>query len=209
MTQPQSNLPRPFLDAPVQSRSRISGRLSMRPALVVFLLCLVLGTIVVGWRAKRRAENARSRARAEALATATALESQFGQASSAAEVLGALARHLGGAIPNFPKIAAELLAARPGVASLELQPGGVVSDIVPRAGNERIIGFNVLNHSAYGTGARAAIQKGGLTVTGPLALYRGEPGIVARVPVFLRGRDGRDAFWGFVAVSMRLSDALA
>ena len=208
MTQPQPNLPKPFLDAPVQARSRLSGRFTMRPALVVFLLCLVLGMIVVGWRAKRRAEDARSRARAEALAAATALESQFGQASSAAEVLGALARQLGGAIPNFPKIAAELLAGRPGVASLELQPGGVVSDIVPRAGNERVVGFNVLSHPAYGPGAKAAIQKGGLTVAGPLALYRGEPGIVARVPVLLRGRDGRDAFWGFVAVSMRLSDAL-
>jgi hypothetical protein len=31
---------------------------------------------------------------------------------------------------------------------------------------------------------------------------------VARVPVFQPGRDGRDYFWGFVAVSMRLSEAL-
>jgi hypothetical protein len=80
---------------------------------------------------------------------------------------------------------------------------------VPRAGNERAIGFNVLNYPAYRPGAEATIQRRVLTVAGPLPLYRGEPGIVARVPVFQRGRDGRDYFWGFVAASMRLSEALS
>ena len=136
------------------------------------------------------------------------MELQFSQVVSAAEVLGALARQHGGAIPNFQKVAADLLAARPGLASLELQPGGVVSDIVPRAGNARAIGFNVLNNPVYRPGANATIQRRALTVTGPLPLYRGEPGIVARVPVLQRGRDGRDAFWGFVAASMRVSEAL-
>jgi hypothetical protein len=66
----------------------------------------------------------------------------------------------------------------------------------------------VLNNPAYRPGATAAIQRRALTVSGPLALYSGAPGIVARVPVFQRGRDGRDAFWGFVAASMRITEAL-
>ena len=58
--------------------------------------------------------------------------------------------------------------------------------------------------------ARTRPSRGGLsTVTGPLTLDHGEPGIVVRVPVFQRGRDGREYFWGFIAVSMRLSEALA
>jgi hypothetical protein len=36
----------------------------------------------------------------------------------------------------------------PRLASLKLQPGGVVSAIVPQAGNERAIGFNVLKDPA-------------------------------------------------------------
>jgi sensor domain CHASE-containing protein len=131
------------------------------------------------------------------------------QAVSAAEVLGALARQSGGGISNFQAVALELLASRPGLASLELQPGGVVSDIVPRAGNERAIGLNVLKDEAQRPGAYAAIQSRVLTAAGPLTLYHGDAGIVVRVPIFHRGRDGRDAFWGFVAVSMRLSEALA
>ena len=201
-------LPNPFLDSQVGPRLRRPGRFAAQPALLAFLICLVLGLAAAAWRVKARADDARARATLEALARGSAVELQLSQVVSAAEVLGAVARQHGGTIPDFQKVAADLLAARPGLASLELQPGGVVSDIVPRAANARVIGLNVLNNPTYRPGATAAIQRRALTVTGPLALYGGESGIVARVPVFQRGRDGRDAFWGFVAVSMRLSEAL-
>ncbi len=208
MTKPSSTLPNPFLDAQAGSRSWSPGWLTARPALTVFLLCLVLGLPIVGWRAKRHADDARARARAEALARCATLELQFNQAVSAVEVLGALARQSGGTIPNFQQVAAEVQAAHRGLASLELQPGGVVRDIAPRAGNERALGLNLLTNPTYGPGANATIQKRALTLTGPLPLYRGDAGIVARLPIFVRGRDGREAFWGFVAASMRLSEAM-
>ena len=184
------------------------GRFAVQSVPTLFVLCLVLGLTVVVWRAKTRADAGRLHARTAAQARGTAVELQLGQALTAAEVLGALARQSGG-ISNFQTVALELLASRPGLASLELQPGGVVSDIVPRAGHERAIGLNVLKDAAHRPGAYVAIQRRVLTVTGPLTLDRGEPGIVVRVPVFERGRDGRDSFWGFAAVSMRLPEALA
>jgi sensor domain CHASE-containing protein len=201
-------LPNPFLHSQAGTRPRRPSQFAAQPALVGFLVCLVLGLVIVAWRAKTRANDARARAGLEALARGSAVEVQFGQVVSAAEVLGALARQHGGAIPDFQRLATELLAARPGLASLELQPGGVVSDIAPRTAYARVIGLNVLNHPTYRPGALATIQRRALTVTGPLTLYTGEPGIVARVPVFQRDRDGRDAFWGFVAASMRVSEAL-
>ena len=187
----------------------LAARFAARPGLILFVLCLGLGLAAVGWRAKARAETGRAHARTAAEARGAAVELQLSQAWTAAEVLGALARQSGGGISNFQTVALELLASRPGLASLELQPGGVVGDIVPRAGHERALGFNVLKDAAHRPGAYAAIQRRALTVTGPLALDHGVPGIVARVPVFQRGRDGRDYFWGFVAVSMRLPEALA
>ena len=185
------------------------ARFAARPVLILFVLCLVPGLAAVVWRAKARADAGRAHARIAAQARGAAVELQLNQALTAAEVLGALARQSGGGISNFQTVALELLAARPGLASLELQPGGVVSDIVPRGGHERAIGFNVLKDAAHRPGAYAAIQRRALTVTGPLTIDHGEPGIVVRVPVFPRGRDGRDYFWGFVAVSMRLPEALA
>lgn len=185
------------------------ARFAARPVLILFVLCLVPGLAAVVSRAKARADAGRAHAQTAAQARGAAVELQFSQALTAAEVLGALARQSGGGISNFQTVALELLAARPGLASLELQPNGVVSDIVPRAGHERAIGFNVLKDAAHRPGAYAAIQRRALTVTGPLTIDHGEPGIVVRVPVFQRGRDGRDYFWGFVAVSMRLPEALA
>jgi sensor domain CHASE-containing protein len=175
-----------------------------------FLLffCVVMGLGLVAWRAKVRAETARAIARVEARARGASLDLQFSQASSAAEVLGALARQARGGFTNFQKVATELLTAHPGLASLELQPGGVVSDIVPRAGHERTLGFNVLKDAGQRAGANETIARRVLSVTGPVTLDHGEQGIVARVPVFQRTSDGRDTFWGFVAVSVRLQEAM-
>lgn len=209
MTKPSPTLPNPFLEIQTGSHSPMLGWFGARPAWVVLLLCLGLGLPIVGWRANWQADDARARARAEALARSMALELQFDQAVSAVETLGVLARQSGGTIPNFQRAAAEVLATHRGLASLELQPGGVVSDIAPRTGNERAFGLNVLKHPVYGPSANATIQKRALTLTGPLTLYDGDAGLVARLPIFLRGRDGRDAFWGFVAASMRLPEALA
>ena len=169
-------LPNPFMNSEAGPRPRRRSRFAVQPALAAFLICLLLGLVIVGWRASARADDARARAGLEALARGSALELQFNKVVSAAEVLGALARQHGGAIPDFQKVATELLAARPGLASLELQPGGVVSDIVPRAANARVIGFNVLNNPTYRPGALATIQRRVLTVTGPVALYGGELG---------------------------------
>jgi hypothetical protein len=208
MTNTLQPLPNPFLNSQGSPRTRRPNWFAAQPALVAFLICLVLGLATVAWLARARANDARARASLEALARGSAVELQLSQVVSAAEVLGALARQHGGMIPDFQKVGADLFAAQPGLASLELQPGGIVSDIVPRAANARFIGFNVLNNPAYRPGASAAIQRRALTVSGPLALYGGAPGIVARVPVFQRGRDGRDAFWGFAAASMRITEAL-
>jgi sensor domain CHASE-containing protein len=164
---------------------------------------------VVAWRAKGRIETARAMARTVALATGGSLEVQLSQASTAAEVLGMLARQGRGGLTNFQKVATELLAAHPGLASLELQPGGVVSDIVPRAGHERSIGFNVLKDAAQRVGANEAIARRVSSVACLVTLDHGERGIVVRVPVFKRAPDGRDSFWGFVAISMRLQEALS
>ena len=185
------------------------GRLLARPAPIVFVLCLLLGLAAVAWRTQVRTDNARAAARTEALARGAAVERQFDQALTAAEVLAALARQGNGAIADFQKVATGLLATHSGVASLELQPGGVVSEVAPRAGHEQAIGRNVLTDPAQGPGARAAIQSRSPTVSGPLALDEGMLGIVARVPVFLKGRDGRESFWGFAAASIRLPEALS
>lgn len=176
------------------------------PAAAVFALALALGVIVVLWRSQIRADAGRGRAQTEAMARAAALELQLTRAVRASELLAAQARQSGGAIPHFQKFAGELLGMFPELASLELQPGGVVREIAPRTGNERAIGSNVLKDPAHGPGAVAAMQSRSTRASAPLRLYNGEPGLVITTPIFQATRDNQQRFWGFVAVSVRLSD---
>jgi sensor domain CHASE-containing protein len=199
----------PFVAPQTDSKPSLRSWFAARAGLVVFLLTLALGLAAVAWHANSRAKAARRFARIEAQARGAWVRGQLKHAVAALQVLSVLARQSGGAIPNFQKAGADLMASWPDLATLELQPKAVVSDIVPRAGYERVIGFNVLKDPAQSPSAQAAIQRHAPTVAGPLKLYRGEPGIVLRAPIFQRGRDGREVFWGFVAVSMRLTGPLA
>ncbi len=180
----------------------------IRPAIVVLVVALLVGGVVVTWRAVDRVEETRTAARMEAQARAAVLELQFQQAISAAEILTVYGQQSVSGIPGFPGIAANLLATRPAVATIELQPYGVVRDVIPKSGNERLIGLNVRTDPAQALGVEITIKRRMLTVCGPLPM-RGGQGIVARVPLFERTRTGAENFWGLAAVSMRLQDAFS
>ena len=199
----------PFSDSQSGGRPSVLSRLLARPAPVVFGITLLLGLAVVGWRAKVRADAARAAVRSEARALGTALELQFNQAATAAEVLGALARQGGGTVADFHAVADGLLLEHPGIASLQLQPGGIVSDVAPLAGHELAIGRNVLTDPTQRSEANAALQSHQPTASGPLMLEEGVMGLVLRVPVYSRSRDGRESFRGFAAASVRIPELLA
>ena len=102
-----------------------------------------------------------------------------------------------------------MMAAWPGLAWIDLEPGGVVSDLVPRAGHERLVGANVLTDPAQRASALEAGRISAPVVSPPIILDRGEAGLVVRAPVILRGRDGRDFCAGYVAAALRLREAQA
>src|SRR5690242_18806829 len=120
----------PFEASGAGSGSWLAGRLRDRGVLIALLLSLGIGLGLVAWRTRADAENRRARARAEARALALVLEGQVDGATAAAELLGSLARQEGLTL-NFQKAAAEVFAAHPGIASIELQPGGIVTDVYP------------------------------------------------------------------------------
>jgi sensor domain CHASE-containing protein len=196
----------PFAAPQVQAQTSWATRFSAPLVLAVLLASLAVGSTTVIWRVKARLDNARARAQAEAAAAAVAMESACQEALAPAEFLAAAIRHSSGSPPDFQKLGSELVASRPTVAWLELQPGGITSDVVPQAGNERLIGLNVWKDPVQRAGANLSMQRRLTTVTGPVRLPRGDPGMIARVPVIQRGRDGRESFWGFISVSVRLAD---
>jgi sensor domain CHASE-containing protein len=163
--------------------------------------------IAIGWE-KVRTSKDRVYVRTKAEALALALRLSVHPAESASEALGSMVRQSAGTAPDFQVLGNELLSAHAGVASLELAPGGVVSDVVPRSGNERALGFSLLKDPPRRAGASAASQRRRVTLAGPLRLYSGEPGIAALMPVYMRAGDGHESCWGFASASMRLSEVL-
>lgn len=162
---------------------------------------------MVAWRAQMRVADAMSRARTDALTITSQLELLFSQTLSAVEVLGALARQSGGPIQGFENVAADLLASRPAAGSLQLLPAGVVTQIVPKEANQAAIGLNILQDPEHRIGVNQAARRRSLTVAGPLRLPDGQMGLTALTPIFQRS-GGREAFWGFVAGSIRFTEVL-
>ncbi|HNQ09342.1 MAG TPA: EAL domain-containing protein, partial [Giesbergeria sp.] len=108
----------------------------------------------------------------------------------------------------FEGIATEMLPFYPGIAALGLSPGGVICCVVPRAGNEKSIGFNQLEDTAQNKEARRARDTGKLTLAGPVQLAQGGLGVVGRLPIFLGQGDDTQVFWGFSYVTLRFPQAL-
>ena len=184
-------------------------RLSLRAMLVWLALAAVLVAGLIYQQSRLLSESSRARARAEALAAARTLELQMAAPFTAADTLAALVRQSGGRLNDFQLLAAGLRSAKPSLAALELLPNGVVADVAPRAGREGTIGLNVFKDPTRQPGAMLAYQTRRPTVAGPVRLAGGEPGVLVQAPVFVPGRDGREAFWGLASAGVRLDGLIA
>lgn len=73
------------------------------------------------------------------------IENNISQALSATYPLATLIRTQRVGSVGFEGLVTEMISFYPGVGSLQLQPDGIISDIVPLKGNEGAIGQNVLS----------------------------------------------------------------
>jgi len=105
-----------------------------------------------------------------------------------------------GQVSNFDSIAAQVLETTKGIDALQLVPDGIIKYVYPLAGNESVIGYNILKDSARNKEAFKAIDKKEMFFAGPFSLRQGGVGVVGRLPVY---RDNK--FWGFSAVVIRIS----
>ncbi|MBK9138057.1 MAG: PAS domain S-box protein [Verrucomicrobia bacterium] len=175
---------------------------------LAFGVCLLIG-IALTWRAAAtRAERARTAAHAEARARLAALELGFAGAFRAVELIAHSVREGNGRTPDFQRIAADLLRQHPALATIELQPGGVTTEVAPRAGHERLVGRNLMADPVGREAALFSLQRRNVTVTGPTVLTDGQLGLLVRQPVFLGAGPGREQPWGFVTAAARFREPL-
>ena len=123
------------------------------------------------------------------------------------QALSALVIQGDGAIVGFERVAATV-ADDPAILNILIAPGGVVSDVYPLAGNERLIGFDLLvTDDAGNAEARMAVERDQLVFGGPFNLMQGGRALVGRLPVWMT-RGGVRSLWGLVSVTLKYPQVL-
>ena len=142
------------------------------------------------------------------------LQEQMNRSLSATYALAAVLHQGNGNISNFETLAEEMLRLYGGLSALQLAPDGVISQIVPLAGNESAIGHELLADPARNKEAVFAVETKRLTLAGPFELRQGGLAVVGRLPVFTTVKSGGESiwgerFWGFVTAVIKIPDLLA
>ena len=176
---------------------------------LAFLCVSAVAALVIIFAEHSRLSAERARAEAAAQTYLSAIAERIDRAMSATYALASLVREGNGKVRNFDSIAREMLRLYPGVDSLQLAPDGVVTFVVPLAGNEKAIGHDLLKDPIRTKEAFLARSTRELTLAGPFPLIQGGQGAVGRLPVFLSDGSGAERFWGFTSVLIRFPDVLA
>ena len=123
------------------------------------------------------------------------------------QVLSALVIQHSGKVENFEKVASTLVDD-PAILNVLVAPGGVVSDVYPRKGNEAVLGLNFFARGAGNQEAVEARDAGQLILGGPFPLVQGGQALVGRLPVYMDDGKGGKLFWGLVSVTLKFPQAL-
>lgn len=102
---------------------------------------------------------------------------------------------------QFEATAEELLRGQPHILSLSLAPGFVISNIVPREGNDAAIGLALMEDPVQKEAVLRSISEDGPVLAGPFELVQGGQALAVRIPVWVDVEDV-PRYWG--AVSMVL-----
>ena len=124
-------------------------------------------------------------------------------------MLAALVKEHRGYIPDFEQSASDLLQEFPLARALELAPGGIVRQVFPLRGNEMILGHDLLKDPERNKDVHLAVARRELMLAGPFELKQGGFGAVARYPVFMRGDQGKESFWGFAIALIHVHEMLS
>jgi signal transduction histidine kinase/ActR/RegA family two-component response regulator len=183
----------------------VRDRRSVLLAALVFLFVLGLGALVFG--AIERGElQGRRRAAAElARSSAFAIEQRFGFSLAAASTLATMVS-VGASDAELEAVAQRQLALAGGRVSLQLAPGGVISQIWPPEGNEAARRFDLLHSPIHAPFVERVIASRVPLLYGPFDLVQGGTGFAVRIPVFVGPGDGR--FWGVASAIIRVRDLL-
>jgi PAS domain S-box-containing protein len=175
---------------------------SVYKGVIVFLVATALTQMLAYQRYLILERNQFEKAIQEANTIKDRLQASLSYSLSATKTLAFIVDHYG--VPEqFDSIANSIIQSNRYIDALQLTRKGVITHVYPRAGNESVIGFDVLSDSLRAPEAFKAIQKGELYFAGPFELKQGGRAVVGRLPLY----NGKE-FTGFSVVIIKLPTLL-
>ncbi len=181
-------------------------RLTKKQYLLVVLVFIPMVVAVVVQSRRTYLEdlqNIRSRAALNTQVTAAELQKDFDKGISITESVKSLIINSNGEVHNFQEFAQQLKPDY--IGSIQIAPGGVVTDIYPMEGNEAGL-MDLMQDEKRGPIVRYGMEHNVVTMQGPFDLKQGGKGIAIRNPVFLEADNGEQIFWGFTIVVIKVPD---
>lgn len=171
------------------------------PPILLFFLILGLAHLRILSILRQEREASRAEIEALCLREATELEGLLSRLLKAPSMMGALIRLGSPDRPSFEALANAIREVFPGVESIGLAPGGVVTAVYPALHHQKALGTDLMGDPLRNFGSTEAVRTRTSIITGPFHLFIGEYGFLARVPVFT-GKGDKEGFWGFVTAVM-------
>lgn len=180
----------------------------LRNALICFCLALAACSIPISIIVYQETKNKQHSMDQLLMERTLALRSVLGKLLHKNFALAAWVIQNDGDTANFHAIAVSLMDD-PAISIVALAPGGVVQEVHPAAGNEKLIGYNLFGDGNGNEEARWAKKNDDLVIAGPFPLMQGGGMVLAgRLPVYLYSHEGTRYFWGLVTIALKYPDAL-
>ncbi len=111
-----------------------------------------------------------------------------------------------GTVLSFDAVAKPMKADY--VQSIQLAPGGTVTEMYPHGSNAGGVGNLLARDDERGISSRYARDHDQIIMQGPFELKQGGQGLAIRNPIFIE-KDGEREFWGFAIAIVRVPDVFS
>ncbi|GAB3336459.1 hypothetical protein GCM10027429_19820 [Marivirga atlantica] len=100
-----------------------------------------------------------------------------------------------GTIMKIDSVGEAIIQRNPFISGIEIVPDGIITEVYPYERHKEALNLNILQLPSARASAMKAVETKKIFYAGPLELKQGGEALIARLPIFRRGK-----FWGFSAI---------
>ena len=178
-------------------KKKYTGRIRNK-TILVFIVMFIGINCAVHLQIMNRINEEKLKATYTAEATVRRIEAQINKYLSKSDLLKQIIESESTiSDEHFTELSGFMMADDDVIDVIELAKGGTVSSVYPLSGNEEAMGLDMLTDPDRKTSATIAKNSGEYTIAGPFQLVQGGDGALLFDPVYVKGENGQEEFWGF------------